>query len=638
MNSVRRLAATRSQARPYEAQAGTTMKTAYAPAATTPVRMSEMVTGLLKSIADSMERPIVPHGVDDQGGTRKRAEDTEAEGPAAGDVGPPVHAQVDARAADRDAQQDARRYQRGPARKPAEHSGRDRGEHDVDRGVGGVAARVGGAARVRQLVGRTRAVDRALRDVNGGEDEQQSAEQHDQLERAPTPREERTPDQHQRGGYPERPERRDHLGDVLQPTRVGVACEVVERLVAGRRLRPAPAHDRCIADEHEQPHGRDREGGGQLDPEHARREPIADEAKRRPQDSPHGIDHVPQHGREHGLALDPCAKLVAAAVRRDHAEDQRDEDAEHERGPAGDPCDLLERAIEEVADQDVHGRPQARAEDAVRDEVAIAHPRRAGDERRHRPDETDEAADQDRLAAVALEVALDHFEALVRDLEPRAMALEEGPPEAAPDEEARGVARDAAQPDEREQRDERDGALPSDDTADDDRELARRDQADERARLQEGENADEGIRALPERLGEVLDQLLRVREAGERAGGVRREQRDDEQAYGDLAAVETAATLHDERQQRGGGDGSDDVARAHRALRRAVTTAPSMPAAARSAASWSVKTPQVVGPEPATSAPSASARRSSASVPSSSGRSASAAGWRSFSSAPAMPP
>ena len=51
---------------------------------------------------------------------------------------------------------------------------------------------------------------------------------------------------------------------------------------------------------------------------------------------------------------------------------------------------------------------------------AVAHARAAGDERRQRPDQPDEAPDQDRLAAVAGEVALDLLEALGRDPQPSA--------------------------------------------------------------------------------------------------------------------------------------------------------------------------------------------------------------------------
>src|SRR5437868_14788297 len=114
--------------------------------------MSETVTGLLKSIADTMQPRIVPDVVDDQRDTREGAEDTEAESPAAGDVRPPVLAQVYARQADRSGQQDARGHERGPTCQAAQEPGRDDREHDVDRRIGGMAARVRGAGRARELV------------------------------------------------------------------------------------------------------------------------------------------------------------------------------------------------------------------------------------------------------------------------------------------------------------------------------------------------------------------------------------------------------------------------------------------------------------------------------------------------------
>ena len=61
-------------------------------------------------------------------------------------------------------------------------------------------------------------------------------------------------------------------------------------------------------------------------------------------------------------------------------------------------------------------------------------------------------------------------------------------------------------------------------------------------------------------------------------------------------------------------------------------------AAARSAAPRSANSPKQVGPDPLTAAPSAPAARIRSSVPASSGRSASAAGWRSFSEPLRQPP
>ena len=56
----------------------------------------------------------------------------------------------------------------------------------------------------------------------------------------------------------------------------------------------------------------------------------------------------------------------------------------------------------EVAEQREGRRPQPGAEHAVGQERPVRHPRAAGDERRQRADQADEAPDQDRLAAVAV--------------------------------------------------------------------------------------------------------------------------------------------------------------------------------------------------------------------------------------------
>ena len=77
----------------------------------------------------------------------------------------------------------------------------------------------------------------------------------------------------------------------------------------------------------------------------------------------------------------------------------------------------LDAAREEIADEDVGAGPKAGAEDAVGDEGAVAHAGAAGDEGSEGAHETDEAADEDRLAAVAGEVVLDLFEAFVANPE-----------------------------------------------------------------------------------------------------------------------------------------------------------------------------------------------------------------------------
>ena len=88
-------------------------------------------------------------------------------------------------------------------------------------------------------------------------------------------------------------------------------------------------------------------------------------------------------------------------------------------------CDLVERAPEDVAEDAEERGPRAAPDDAVRDEAPVREPGRPGDERRQRADEPDEAADQDRLAAVPVEVPLHLLEPLVRDLHARAVLLEE---------------------------------------------------------------------------------------------------------------------------------------------------------------------------------------------------------------------
>src|SRR5439155_22006729 len=106
-------------------------------------------------------------------------------------------------------------------------------------------------------------------------------------------------------------------------------------------------------------------------------------------------------------------------------EPQRDDDAERKCALLGVVRDLVKALPEDVAEEHERGAPQARADDVVRDEAPQRHLRRARDERRDRADEADEAPDQDRLATVAVEEALDLLEALMRDLDPRPVLLHE---------------------------------------------------------------------------------------------------------------------------------------------------------------------------------------------------------------------
>ena len=159
-------------------------------------------------------------------------------------------------------------------------------------------------------------------------------------------------------------------------------------------------------------------------------------------------------------------------------------------------------------------RPEPGAEDAVRDEGAVAHPRAAGDEGREGADEADEAADEDRLAAVAPEVVLDLFEALVGDPEARPVADDEVAPEAAADEEAGRVAGPGGEPGDRDQDVDVDRPLAGDGAAEQHHRLAGDDEADEGAGLGEGEDADQQVGPGAERVGDVFEQPLQFDRAG----------------------------------------------------------------------------------------------------------------------------
>ena len=105
-----------------------------------------------------------------------------------------------------------------------------------------------------------------------------------------------------------------------------------------------------------------------------------------------------------------------------------------------------ERVVERVAHERERCRPRRGAEQRPREEGAQAHARRAGEERGDRAHEADEAPDQDRLAAVAVEELLDALEPRRGDAEPRAVRDQEAPPEAAAEPEAREVAERGGDP------------------------------------------------------------------------------------------------------------------------------------------------------------------------------------------------
>src|SRR3954454_6929419 len=140
-----------------------------------------------------------------------------------------------------------------------------------------------------------------------------------------------------------------------------------------------------------------------------------------------------------GGVLQPLVEVPDADPdRRDHAES--------ERGATGDLRDLVERAPEDVADQAEGRAPEPGAHDAVGQEAAVGHPRGAGDERRERADEPEEAADHDRLAAMPIEVVLDLVEALLGDADLRPVPEHELPADLVADEEARAVAGNRTDP------------------------------------------------------------------------------------------------------------------------------------------------------------------------------------------------
>ena len=191
-----------------------------------------------------------------------------------------------------------------------------------------------------------------------------------------------------------------------------------------------------------------------------------------------------------------CTSATNAADHHDHRRER--EQAARDVGRQ-----LVERVPEDVAERGEGRRPGAGAEHVVGQEPAQRHPARAGDERRQRADEADEAADQDRRAAALLEEALDLREPVLGDLQPLAVAQQPRPPEPAPQRVGRQVTGDRARPHDADQDEQRDLALAGHHAADDHRRLARRDEADERAGLEEGEHADDQVGPRPERAADL---------------------------------------------------------------------------------------------------------------------------------------
>jgi hypothetical protein len=171
--------------------------------------------------------------------------------------------------------------------------------------------------------------------------------------------------------------------------------------------------------------------------------------------------------------------------------------------------------VEDVADQREGRCPDRGAEQAPREEGPQSHPRRAGQERRDRAHDADEAPDEDRLGAVAVEEALDALQAIGGDAQPRAAGDQEAATEALAEQEARQVAERGGQPGDQEDDRQVDAALRGDDAAEDDGGLAGGDEADERPGLQERERRDEQVGPRAERVREVGEDLLEVRRLDE---------------------------------------------------------------------------------------------------------------------------
>ena len=182
----------------------------------------------------------------------------------------------------------------------------------------------------------------------------------------------------------------------------------------------------------------EREQRRHLQPELARREAVPDEARRRLRDARERPADRCQPARRYGATgrssgLSSCAAIHAfvlacssglrcSRIRKTIADDERDHEPEREQAARHPRGELVERAPEHVAEHAERRRPQPGAEHVVGQELAQRHMRRAGDERRDRAHEPDEAADQDRHPAAPLEERLDLLQPLLGDLHPRRRA------------------------------------------------------------------------------------------------------------------------------------------------------------------------------------------------------------------------
>src|SRR5262249_34293509 len=175
----------------------------------------------------------------------------------------------------------------------------------------------------------------------------------------------------------------------------------VERgLVAGRRPRVAGDHG-PVGDQDEESHRERREQRGQLQPQPARREAAAEELELRPPAATEGDQGTKEPALIHlGDQLPAVGGVAEEPERQEDPDRDAHDDPEDEQPLADDLGDLVEALSREVPRQDQPRRPEPRAEDAEGREVPVRHLAAAGYERREGANQPDEAADQDRPAAV----------------------------------------------------------------------------------------------------------------------------------------------------------------------------------------------------------------------------------------------
>jgi hypothetical protein len=243
---------------------------------------------------------------------------------------------------------------------------------------------------------------------------------------------------------------------------------------------------------------------------------VQDVAPYRPDHEPHAA-RDPRHRaqqRSLRLAIDPgrerapldrIAQALERLVAADHETQQH---RERERAAPGDARDLLEAAPEDVAEQAEGDAPRPGAEHVVGEEAPVADPRGAGRERHQRAHEADPAAQEDRLAAVAIEEPLDLGEALLRETHLGPMPDDEVAPQSPAEQEPDPVADQHRGPHDPDQELDREGALACQHAPEDDRELARCDESEEGCGLRRRHERDQQVSPLAESIGQILDQVL----------------------------------------------------------------------------------------------------------------------------------